>query len=302
MHELRHLDLNLLKTLDALLDERSVTRAAERLALTQPAVSAMLNRLRDSFGDPLFIRTARGITPTVRAEAMAVPVKALLRDIASLLAPPQFDPATTTMTLSLSATDYALRAIVQPFALRLQTEAPHLRLAVRTIDEAQAGSLLERGDIDIAIVTEPTVPPEMHTRQLYTERYVCALRAGHPDADKPLTLERFCALPHALVSLAGDPFSGVTDRALAVHGLERKVVLSLQSFLFLIAMLKQTDLMAVVPARLIVPGEGLIALEPPLEIAGFTKMMAWHARTHHHPGYQWLRRVLAEVCAVQAEE
>ena len=122
--DLRTLDLNLLKTLDALLDERSVTRAAARLALTQPAVSGMLNRLRDYFDDPLFIRAPHGMVPTTRAEALAAPVKRILADIDVLLQPVAFDPNTARLTFTLAATDYALRAVVVPFIAALKTQAP----------------------------------------------------------------------------------------------------------------------------------------------------------------------------------
>jgi DNA-binding transcriptional LysR family regulator len=125
MTDIKTLDLNLLKALDALLDERSVTRAASRLGLTQPAVSGMLTRLRESFEDPLFVRTQRGIIPTLRALEMSEPVKRLLSDAEALLQPPAFDPATARMTLSVAATDYALRAIVVPFLCALRPRAPN---------------------------------------------------------------------------------------------------------------------------------------------------------------------------------
>src|SRR5690606_13175067 len=126
--DLRTLDLNLLKALDALLDERSVTRAAARLALTQPAVSGMLNRLRDAFDDPLFIRAPHGIVPTLRAEALAAPVKRILADIDVLLQPVTFEPGTANLTFTLAATDYALRAVIVPFIAALKVQAPAIRV------------------------------------------------------------------------------------------------------------------------------------------------------------------------------
>lgn len=156
--DLRTLDLNLLKTLDALLDERSVTRAAARLALTQPAVSGMLNRLRDYFDDPLFIRAPHGMVPTTRAEALAAPVKRILADIDVLLQPVAFAPNTARLTFTLAATDYALRAVVVPFIAALKTQAPGIRVRVVPVTPGSLVSQLEQGAIDVALITPHTTP------------------------------------------------------------------------------------------------------------------------------------------------
>lgn len=297
MRDIRNLDLNLLKAFDALMDERNVTRAAERLALTQPAVSGMLQRLREQFSDPLFVRSQRGIVPTPRALALAEPVKRVLDEIGLWLTPPEFDPASAQFTLTMAATDYALQAIVAPFITALRQQAPGVRLAVRTPDSAQLTEQLERGTLDIALLTPESTPPQLHVRRLYDADYVCALRSGHPAAAGPLTLERFCALEHALVSYSGAPFHGITDEVLARAGQQRRVVLALDSFLILPGLLRSTDLVAVVPRRLVCAAPGLTLLPPPLATPGFTKVAAWHERTHHAPALQWARQLLAQVSA-----
>ncbi|WEK07427.1 MAG: LysR family transcriptional regulator [Candidatus Pseudomonas colombiensis] len=295
--DIRHLDFNLLKTLDALLDERSVTRAAERLSLTQPAVSGMLTRLRESFGDPLFVRAQRGMVPTLRAEQLAVPVKQLLSDIEQMLQPQAFDPATAQMTVSLASTDYALRAVVVPFLSALRLQAPNIRVAVQPVDVQHLAGQLDRGDIDLALVTPDSTALGLHTAALFDERYVCVMRAGHPDAAaKTWSLERFCSLDHVLVSPSGGSFQGVTDQALARIGRSRRVTLSVTSFLVLPEILRTSDLIAVVPRRLALHADGLVMLEPPVEVPGFSKTLAWHERTHHDPGQQWLRTLLIDTC------
>jgi len=297
MRDIRTLDLNLLRALDALLDERSVTRAADRLALTQPAVSGMLTRLRESFDDPLFLRTQRGIVPTLRALGLAAPVKRILSEIDCLLQPPGFDPATADFTLSVAATDYALRVILVPFIARLRRLAPRLRVAVRPIETARLQGALERGDLDLVLVTPENTLPELHARHLFTEHYVGALRHDHPDAmASELSLDRFCALDHALVSYTGGGFSGVTDSELAKLGRSRRVVVSITSFLVLLDILRTTDLLAVVPAKLLNEVEGIRLIEPPLAIPGFDQVAAWHDRTHRDPGHQWARSLLFETC------
>lgn len=295
--DIRSLDLNLLKALDALLEERSVTRAAARLGLTQPAVSGMLTRLREAFGDPLFIRTQRGIVPTPRAQALAVPLRQALSGIETLLRPEAFDPARADFTLGIAATDYALRAILVPFVAALRIRAPGLRVAVLPVQAARLPEQLERGELHLALVTPDSLPPGLRVRRLFEERYVCALRAGHPAAAAPLDLDRFCALDHALVSLSGGGFEGATDAALARLGRARRVALSVTSFLALVEILRESDLVALLPARLAAGQAGLALRPPPLEVPGFTKLAAWHERTQRDPGHRWVRALLAEVCA-----
>lgn len=292
--DLRTLDLNLLKTLDALLDERSVTRAAARLSLTQPAVSGMLNRLRDYFDDPLFIRAPHGIVPTLRADALASPIKRILADIDVLLQPVEFDPQTANMTFSLAATDYALRAVIVPFIAALKVQAPMIRVRVVPVEPDRLVSQLEQGKIDIALMTPHTTPAELHSRALYDERFVCMMRADHPDAGQPLTLDRFCALEHVLVSWEGESFHGVTDDALAAINRSRRVGLSVSSFLVLPEVLAISDMIAVVPARMAENRSGMFFCDAPVDVPGFTKSMAWHARSHRHPAQSWLRGLLLE--------
>lgn len=297
--DIRSVDLNLLKAFDALMDERSVTRAATRLSLTQPAVSGMLNRLRDSFGDPLFARTPRGVTPTPRAEALSGSVKRVLAEIEAMLKPDAFDPAAADFTVSIAATDYALRAVLVPFIAAMRPLAPGIRTAVHQVNDATVQQRLERGELDLALLTPETAPPDLHARQLFEERYVCALRQNHPAlSSSELSLNLFCELDHAVVSLAGGGFRGATDEALEGIGRSRRVVLSVPSFVMLLDVLRDSDLVALVPRRLVVDSPGLLLIEPPLPVRGFTKVAAWHARTHEDPGHRWVRSVLFQTCGV----
>lgn len=301
MRTLHDLDLNLLKALDALLDERSVTRAAARLGVTQPAMSGMLTRLRDVFGDPLFVRAQRGVVPTARALQLALPVKAVMGGIGALLQPDVFEPARAELTFTVAATDYALRAVAAPFMAALKPRAPNIRVALVALEAGPpelVQARLERGQVDLALLTPESTPPDLHARRLFEERYVCAMRAGHPAASPgALTLERFCALEHALVSYDGGSFEGVTDAALARLGLQRTVSLSVQNFLILPELLAAGDLLAVLPRRLVDGVPGLALVEPPLAIPGFVKTAAWHERTHADPARRWLRELLFAACA-----
>ncbi|MBJ3815822.1 LysR family transcriptional regulator [Shimwellia pseudoproteus] len=293
--DIRTLDLNLLKTLDALLDEGSVTRAAQRLSLTQPAVSAMLTRLRDFFDDPLFIRAQRGMVPTARALTLAGPVKQVLNDISVLLAPAVFAPREARMTYTIAATDYALKTIVVPLMAALKKQAPGIRGAVVPVDHPRLARQLEQGEVDMALVTPQTTPEDLHGQALYQEEYVCMMRASHPQAGAAaLTLDAFCALEHVLVSSHGS-FRGPTDDALSAMGRSRRVGLTVNSFLVLPEILRVTDMVAVVPRRLACRHDHMVIMETPLAVPGFTKSMAWHERVHRDPAHQWIRALCAEV-------
>ncbi|MCY0964726.1 LysR family transcriptional regulator [Parathalassolituus penaei] len=302
MRDIRSLDFNLLKALDALLDERNVTRAAQRLGVTQPALSGMLARLRESFGDPLFTRTQRGIVPTARALELVVPLKNLLQDIEGLLQPPAFDPATARMTFSIAATDYALRAVGRPFLRQLRQTAPGIQVALLPVQDKELHERMERGDIDLALLTPDITPADLHARRLFDETYVVAMREHHPAAieaaSSGLSLERFCALEHVLVSYSGGSFTGITDEVLAQQGLQRRVMVSVRSFLIVPELLLDSDLVAVVPSRLVSGWPGLITLPPPVAIPGFTKTAAWHERVHRDPAQRWLREQLFGSCEI----
>lgn len=297
---LRRADLNLLKVFDVLMDERSVTRAAQRLALTQPAVSGMLNRLREAFGDALFVRVRRGVTPTARALELAGPVKRLLAELADLLTPAAFDPARADMTLSIATSDHGLRAAVVPFVAALRAQAPGIRVVMRPIEVDRLLERMECGELDLALMTPQRAPPDLHSRTVLEDRHVCVLGARHPLARRSaLTLGEFCALNHGVVSLNGGVNSAALDDALARQGLRRRVLVSVPSFAALLDLVRATDLVALIPRRPCFDTSDLALLEPPPEVPGFSKILAWHARTHDHPAHRWVRNLLLAVTADQ---
>ena len=299
MKDITQLDLNLLKALDALLDECNVTRAASRLGVTQPAMSGMLTRLRENFGDPLFVRAKHGIVPTQRALELSAPLKQVISQIGALLQPPNFDPLTANITFTIAATDYALRAVALPFLSALKQQAPHIRIALVPVDDKQVQLQLERGDIDLALLTPASTPPDLHAKNLFDEHYVCVLRQGHPamQGRKQLTVSQLCELDHALVSYTGGGFRGVTDEALEKLGQQRQVSLSVKSFIILPEILRASDMVAILPSRLVAGMDDLMVFDPPIEVPGFTKVAAWHERTHRDVAHRWLRELLFTQCA-----
>ena len=300
MKSLQTLDLTLLKTFSVLMEERNVSKAAEHLAITQPAMSGVLARLRDSFDDLLFVRVQRGVVPTNRALELAPQVKKVLNEVEQLLQPPQFDPTKAELTVRIACTDYAMRAVIVPFLRLLKIQAPKIKVAVLAINESIVQTQLEQRQIDFALVTPDFQAPDIHAQNLYDERYICAVRHNHPIAQQTeLTLEQFCQLEQALISYHGCSFSGVTDKALQAMGLQRNVSLSVQNFIILPELLEQSDLLAVVPERLITHLDNLKRFKPPLKIQGFTKTLIWHERTHKDPAYRWIRELIEKACLVE---
>jgi len=298
MRDIRRIDLNLLVALDALLEEQSVTRAADRLALTQPTVSAMLARLRKLFGDPLFVRTQRGILPTPRAAGLAPVLKQWLAEARGLIADAGFDPATDELTAAISANDYIQSTLLVPYFRRLRREAPNARLAVRSPQFSDMAAMLADAEIDLVITTTPEIPQaDLRSRLLYSERYVCVVRSEHPlKAKRAVTLDQFCRYPHAMVSPTEGRFVGPVDRALAEAGRRRRVVLAAPGFLVLPEVLKTDDLIAVVPERVLCGRMGgLRTFAPPVAVPGFDVVMLWHERLHKDAAHRWLRELLAAV-------
>ncbi|AGW94885.1 MULTISPECIES: LysR family transcriptional regulator [Cupriavidus] len=294
MTNLRRLDLNLLVTLDVLLSEQNVTRAAQRLNYSQPSVSVHLARLRDYFGDPLLLPGPRGMRPTARAEALREPLREALAALEQTVSPDTpFDPAAATQTWRVAATDYGESTIVLPALQALRAAAPGARLAVVEMVPSRIARQAEQAELDLAFHTSDGAPPGMHRRALFSERYVLVGRAGHPRLKRRPTLAQFCALDHVIVSPDGGGFYGVTDEALASVGMQRRVVLSVPHFLFVTSAVASTDLVAMLPARLVRGATALQVVEPPVEVPGYEMSMLWHERVHRDPAHQWLRELIA---------
>ncbi len=293
-------DLNLLRVLDALLAERHVTRAAQRLGLSQPATSHALARLRTLLRDPLFVRTPRGLEPTARAAALAVPLREALGTLAAVVSGDgAFTPATTKRTFTLASTDYGTFMLVQPLLARVRETAPRVDLWMRPMRD-DAWDQLALGDVDLAVGPLVNLPPRasLHRKVLYKERFVCVVRRDHPIVKKRLDLDTFLAVSHLLVAPRGKP-GGVVDTALAERGLSRRVALAVPHFLAAPHLVASSDLVLAVGARVAAAFSAMLPLkvfDPPLPVPGFDVGMAWHERTHHDAAHRWLR---AEVTAAE---
>lgn len=309
MRDLARLDLNLLRTLAVLLDELNVTQAARRLHLSQPAVSAHLNKLREYFEDPLLLPGPRGVTPTQRAVELHAPLQQVLTQLAQVVAPEAaFQPRHSQHVWRLMASDYAESILVTPLISRLQTMAPLTRLSVSPLISAQLGVALDQGiagqaPLDLAFHLPEDVPDHLRQQPLITERYVLVARRDHPSLQGPtLTLEAFCRLSFVVVSPNDGRFSSVVDQVLAAQGYQRQVVLSVPHFLLVPSVLNATDLVALLPERL-VPSDGALLVRPaPVSLPSFTLAMVWHERLHRHPAHRWLREQIRALVNVESDK
>ncbi len=304
--DLLRADLNLLVLFEAVIEERHVGRAAERLNLTPSAVSHGLGRLRRLLNDPLFLRTPRGVVPTARATELAAPIAdalARVQSIVSSAAP--FDPMTSTRRLTIGAPDAISTVCVPPLLGTLQQTAPGINISVRQLLPTQGETSPERAwqstfaeldarAIDIAIVPTDDIPARFFKRRLYVEDFVVAMRDGHPLADD-LTLERYCEMQHLVVSVTGDPY-GFVDRMLAEQGRSRRTVLTVPNFLFALAAISETDLVAALPRRFVAMHAarfGVIGREPPLSLGRFGLNVIAPKVATLDAGLAWLFDMLA---------
>jgi DNA-binding transcriptional LysR family regulator len=300
MH-LAGIDLNLAVVLHALLTERSVSRAAKRLGLSQSATSHALGRLRDLLGDPVVVRTRDGVAPTPRADALAEGLSAALGALEdALLGAPAFDPKTAERRFYVSASDYAEFVLLPPLLARTSVDAPGVDVWVRPYDEGLAEHL-RRGDVDVVLGVPASIEEAegIKSAQLFDEGFVCVARKGHPLLRGTPSAARFAAARHAFIAPRGRP-GGAVDVALAALGLERRVVFAVPHFLIAPHVVAETDLVLTVAervARAYAKSLPIQIFAPPVPMPRFTLSMFWHRRHDADPAHTWLRGALAAAAA-----
>lgn len=290
---LHRLDANLLLTLDALLAESNVTRAALRLGIQQSALSARLARLRVIFGDRLFVPSpdGRGVLATPRALALRPTLAKVLSLLEGMVRDAaDFDPATTRRTFTLALHEIPAGILSPHLVPRIAMAAPSARLVLAAPSPVNLAERLESGDIDICIGTEALARDAWLGRALFEDRFLTAQRKGHPRGLAPLDLASFCAAEHLIVSADGGGFFGQVDAALAPLGLQRRVALSVQTYGLAPTIIAASDYLCTLPSRFIARfGDRLDLFEPPLALDA-TKLTAyWHPRVQDDPAHRWLR-------------
>lgn len=295
MANIRNVDMNLLSAFDALFDERSVTRAADRLSLSQPTVSGMLHRLRHTFSDQLFVRTSHGISPTPRAEALAGPVKALLAGVQSIVSAQAFDPATAEGTIRLCGSDYLQHAVIAPLIKALRQRAPRLKALVSPRPASGIADLMARGEIDLCFSLRDVADPDLPTVVLFHDHYLCVARKRHPLKTRRISTKQMCSFDHLLVDPTGRSLWGPVDNVLAALGHRRRIAYAVPSFHILFELLHSGDFIAFVPARLLGDRRSdLRVFDTALAIPPLEVLATWHPRVSGDARHTWVRETLVD--------
>ncbi|GAB2486181.1 MAG: LysR family transcriptional regulator [Comamonas sp.] len=307
-HQFRHLDLNLLRVFDEVMTERSLTRAADKLAITQPAVSNAIRRLREVLGDELLVRSGQGVAPTPLANALWPSVRESLARLQQAFAPDTFDAAHDRQAFVLAMADATTATLLPHLVDILEAEAPQVSLQVQPLTTRDPRPVLDDESADLAVGYFPFVLAEMtaraqagalvdfESRRLYDGEYICVMRHDHPLAEGLLTLDRYCSARHLLVSFSGQPF-GFLDEALASIGRKRRVVLTVNQYFTAARVAAQSDLLTVLP-RHMVPITGLagqLACRPlPLRVEAVHVDALWRTRSRHIPAsaLAWMLQAL----------
>jgi DNA-binding transcriptional LysR family regulator len=291
------LDLNLLRVFDAVLQSRSVTGAAGRLGLTQPAVSNALGRLRQAFGDALFLRTPQGMEPTPYARELAEPVRRALTLLESALAhAPGFDPATSARSFRFYMSDLGQIEFLPPLLERVRRVAPGVRLEVPVLEPEHVADALASGSLDLAVGFLPALGPPLRRQALFRDPYLCLMRADH--SISLLTRKRFVEASHVLVTYRGG--HRVVEEALERAGAAQRIVLRVPHFTVVPMVLERTDLILTLPARVarVFEQRGrLKAMPPPVPVPPAEVAVHWHERFDADAGNRWLREQLASLFA-----
>jgi DNA-binding transcriptional LysR family regulator len=302
----RTLDLNLLRVFDQVMAERNLTRAARNLSMTQPAVSNALSRLRDALGDRLVTRSGYGVEPTPRALALWPAVSDALRQLENTLAPGDFVAGEATNTFTLAMADATAAELMPGLVGIMERDAPGVTVRVLPLTTRDPRRLLDEESVDLAVGFFPAVLADLtaqaqagvmaafdHVR-LYDGRYVCVMRRDHPLASGPLTLKRYCAARHLLVSFSGRPF-GFVDESLASLGRQRRVVMTVNQFFTAGGVVATSDLLTVLPEHFIkVTGRAheLVQRELPFDVSPVHVDALWHRRQAHRADHAWLRQAI----------
>lgn len=304
--DLTRADLNLFVVFEAVLEERHVGRAADRLSLSASAVSHGLGRLRRLLNDPLFVRTPKGVVPTDRALELAPPIAEILARTRSVIATAEpFDPATSTRRFTIGAPDGVSAVFLPPLLAQVRMHAPGIDISLRQLLPAQGETSPERvwrdafADLesratDVAVIPSDEIPARFHRVPLYKEDFVLALRRGHPFA-KDMTVDRYCEMEHLVVSLTGDPY-GFIDEVLGKQGRARRIAVTVPNFMFALAVASETDLIAGVPRRFAAMHAArfnVIRIDPPIPLGSFRLNAVAPGAAMMDVGLSWLFDVLA---------
>lgn len=291
-------DLRLLLVFDALIQERSVTRASQRLGITQPATSNALNRLRHHLRDPLFLKTANAMEPTQRALELAGPVAQALRQLEIVLDPPAIPPGQTKWTFQMAVSDHVSIVVLPHLAERMAASAPGLDLRLKSKTIRTLPAMLDSGEVDLALGYNPNLPKRFRTQPLFDDQYVCLMRQNHHLSRGALTLDRFAAARHVLVRPSGESGS-LLDELLARRKIKRRISMSVTQIISALFLVESSDLITAAfrsTAEYCIAQKRFPLVMRPLPLDPIPITMVWHAGLTSHPAHSWMRHHIADIC------
>jgi len=291
---IRSFDMNLLRAFDALMRERNVSRAAERMALTQPAMSNALNRLRNTLNDPVLVRTSRGMQPTPKALSLEKPIRMALAAIDQSLAPePEFDPSSSEQTFYIATTDYVELVLLPRLMKHLKQVAPSIKVEIHALGHDIPEAQLEEGEYDFVLARFPELPNRLLSEYWRSETLVCLVRSDHPDFGDEISEQEF--LQSNQIWVSGGQRSGMVDQWLKENDLKRNVTLTTPNFLMAPIIVAQSDLLVVIPyevARQYVDKLPLKIMKLPMELGSFDLDIVWHPFHSGTSAHEWFRQQL----------
>lgn len=289
-------NLNLLRSLDVLLETRNLTAAAKVLGLTQSALSRQLAQLRAQLDDPLLIREGQRYLLTQQAEALRGPLKAVLSNMESVLEAPRFDPAECSRLFTLCGSDYIADHMLPELVRKIAPQAPRLRIALRMWEPGHYRLLADEG-VDLVPTIADMLPDNLHGHAMGEDKPVCVMRASHPLAHQNLSLTDYVGWPHIRIGGGSDKDSFV-EQYLARQGLQREVRLSVPFFSSALRLLAASDLLLTIPEHIAIAlaGDAPIVWKPlPFDVLTYRYWLLWHARNHHDAAHRWFRDQVFEV-------
>jgi len=293
---MRPQELNLLVIFDTIMTEKSITRAAERLSMTQPAVSNAVARMRANWKDDLFVKDGRNIQPTTYAKNLWDQIRGPLHDINKAVEPGTFDPKTAKRTFRVAVADIVVDTVWLDMRQLFEKEAPGINLHAVPYTIVNTEKILEDADVDLVVSATLPMPGRILSTHLFDSYHLCVMRKDHPLAKSNLSIEEFAAADHLLISLSGDSY-GPTDQALQQLGLSRRVAFTVNHFASAAPLIMNSDLISILPCGAIhkyVASGKLSVTKPPVEIPPTAVSMLWHKRQDQDAGLKWLRQHIEE--------
>lgn len=301
--DIRGLDIGMIRTFDALMRERSVSRAAARLFLSQPAVSASLARLRKTFNDPLFIRTGHGVSPTPKAQRLAPKIEKALFEFAALLdEDDDFAPSQSSRIFRVAGSDYPSSWVLPALGRILADCGSAIRIVWEPMGSVNVQEGLSRGELDLALIARIQPPHDLAHVALYEDHYVYALRRDHPRAGEPVSLDSFCDIPQIFLGYGTSTLDDRIDEILAAGGRQRKARMVVSSFSQIIHQLEHSDYAAVLGQRVaLTHADKLVTRSLPFDLPTYSSFLCWDKKSVHDPGIEWLKCQILAIAQHKAQ-